>query len=267
MDFIIYLMSGAFAGFIAGLFGIGGGLIVVPILCIVFTQLNYDPAIVMHMAIGTSLSTMIITSTSSVLTHHHHGNVMWPVFRYLSIGMIVGSLSGAAIANLLPSHALQLIIGLFALWIAYQMFQDAKVEVDTSRHLPRAPLQVLTGGGIGFASAIFGIGGGSFTVPYLTHHGVVMQKAVGTSAACGLIISIVATIGFIWFGSQKSIAIAGAIGYVNIYAFIGISMMSFITAGFGAKAANKLPAGILKKYFSVLMLVVASYFFYQFYRH
>lgn len=267
MDFIIYLISGAFAGFIAGLFGIGGGLIVVPILCIVFTQLHYDPAIIMHMAIGTSLSTMIITSISSVLAHHKNGNVMWPVFRSLSIGMIVGSLSGAAIANLLPSHALQLIIGLFALWIAYQMFQDAQVEVDSSRHLPRVSLQVLTGGGIGFASAIFGIGGGSFTVPYLNHHGVVMQKAVGTSAACGLLISIVASIGFIGFGAQKSSAIPGAIGYVNLYAFLGISLMSFMTARLGAKAANTLPAGLLKKYFSVLMLVVASYFLYQFYRH
>lgn len=263
MELIIYLLIGAIAGFAAGLFGVGGGLIIVPILYIVFTQLNSDPNVLMHMAVGTSLATIIVTSISSVMAHHKRGAVLWAVFKNLAPGLVLGSFLGAGVADLLSGQHLQLAIGLFAIWVAYKMFRGAHVQVNPDRTLPSAPVQMLAGGGIGIASAIFGIGGGSLTVPYLNRHGVIMQKAVATSAACGLPIAIAGALGFIWFGRQANVEVPNAIGYVHIYAFIGISTMSFITAKLGARVAHMLSAAMLKKCFAGLLSVVGVYFIYQ----
>ncbi|RKG32082.1 sulfite exporter TauE/SafE family protein [Acinetobacter tianfuensis] len=262
MELIIYLLIGAIAGFAAGLFGVGGGLIIVPILFIVFTQLNYDPAIIMHMAVGTSLATIIVTSISSVSAHHKKGAVMWSVFRNLAPGLVAGSFLGAGIADYMSGQGLQLLIGFFAVWVAFKMFKGAHVAVDPAQTLPSKPMQLAAGGGIGIASAIFGIGGGSLTVPYLNRHGVVMQKAVATSAACGLPIAVAGALGFMWFG-QSNVEVPNTIGYVHIYAFIGISAMSFITAKLGAKAAHILSPAMLKKCFAGLLTTVGLYFIYQ----
>ena len=251
------------AGFAAGLFGVGGGLIIVPILYIVFTQLHYDPSVIMHLAIGTSLATIIVTSMSSVSAHHKRGAVMWDVFRNLAPGLALGSFLGAGIADYMSGQGLQLLIGFFAVWVAYGMFAGASKPVDPAHHLPSKAMQLLAGGGIGIASAIFGIGGGSLTVPYLIRHGVVIQKAVATSAAGGLPIAVAGALGFMWFGSNTQAEVPHSIGYVHIYAFIGISMMSFITAKFGAKVAHKLSPAMLKRCFACLLSVVGLYFIYQ----
>ena len=263
MELIIYLLIGAIAGFTAGLFGVGGGLIIVPILYIVFTQLQYDPSVIMHMAVGTSLATIIVTSISSVMAHHLKGAVLWPVFRNLAPGLVIGSFLGAGIADYLPGQGLQLLIGFFAVWVAFRMFSRANVKIDPASTLPSTPKQMATGAGIGIASAIFGIGGGSLTVPFLNRCGVVMQKAVATSAACGLPIAIAGALGFMWFGKQSDVTVPNTIGYIHIYAFIGISIMSFFTAKVGAKVAHLLSPVMLKKCFATLLSVVGSYFIYQ----
>ena len=263
MELIIYLLIGAMAGFAAGLFGVGGGLIIVPILYIVFSELHYVLSVIMHLAVGTSLATIIVTSMSSVSAHHKRGAVMWDVFRNLAPGLALGSFLGAGIADYMSGQGLQLLIGFFAVWVAYGMFAGASKPVDPSHHLPSKAMQLLAGGGIGIASAIFGIGGGSLTVPYLIRHGVVIQKAVATSAAGGLPIAVVGALGFMWFGSNTQAEVPHSIGYVHIYAFIGISVMSFITAKFGAKVAHKLSPAMLKRCFACLLSVVGLYFIYQ----
>ncbi len=263
MELITYLLIGAIAGFAAGLFGVGGGLIIVPILFIVFSQAGFDPSVIMHMAVGTSLATIIVTSISSVTAHHKKGAVLWQVFKNLAPGLVLGSFLGAGIADYLSGQGLQLIIGAFALWVGYRMFSGAKAAVDSSKVLPSPTRQMLAGGGIGMASAIFGIGGGSLTVPYLNKHGVVMQQAVATSAACGLPIAIAGALGFMWFGANSSLTIPNTIGYVHIYAFIGISVMSFITAKLGAKVAHRLSPAMLKRCFASLLTCVGLYFIYQ----
>lgn len=263
MELIIYLLIGAIAGFTAGLFGVGGGLIIVPILYIVFTHMNYDPSVIMHMAVGTSLATIIVTSMSSVMAHHKKGAVLWGVFRNLAPGLIVGSFLGAGIADYMSGNGLQLLIGFFAIWIAFKMFMGANTQVDPNKQLPSTAIQLAAGGGIGVASAIFGIGGGSLTVPFLNKCGVVMQKAVATSAACGLPIAIAGALGFIWFGKQSDVQVPNTLGYIHIYAFIGISMMSFFTAKVGAKVAHLLSAAMLKKCFASLLSIVGIYFILQ----
>lgn len=263
MELIIYLLIGAIAGFTAGLFGVGGGLIIVPILYVLFTHLNYDPSVIMHLALGTSLATIIVTSISSVSAHHKRGAVMWRVFRNLAPGLALGSFLGAGIAGYLSGQGLQLLIGIFAIWVAYGMFKGAKKPLQTAQKLPANGLQLLAGGGIGIASAIFGIGGGSLTVPYLVRHGIVIQKAVATSAAAGLPIAVAGALGFMWFGSKTTVDMPHSIGYVHIYAFLGISVMSFITAKLGAKVAHNLSPENLKKCFACLLTTVGLYFLYQ----
>lgn len=177
MELITFLVIGAFAGFAAGLFGVGGGTIIVPLLFIVFTQMGYDPDVVMHLALGTSLATIVVTSISSLMAHHKTGAVIWPVFKNLAPPMAIGCFFGAGFAGLISGLHLQIIVGLFLIWVAYTMFTGAKKAIDTTKTLPSSGQQVAAGSVIGVASAIFGIGGGSLTVPYLNRYGVVMQKA------------------------------------------------------------------------------------------
>lgn len=260
MELIIFLAIGALAGFAAGLFGVGGGTIIVPLLFIVFTQMGYNPEVVMHLALGTSLATIIVTSISSLMAHNKKGGVIWPVFKNLAPVMALGCFLGAGIAGWLSGIHLQLIVGLFLIWVAYTMFAGANKKVDPSKTLPSTPAQMAAGAGIGIASAIFGIGGGSLTVPYLTRYGVVMQKAVGTSAACGLPIAIAGALGFMFFGMKAEVNVPNTIGYIHVYAFLGISIMSFVTAKFGAKAAHALSPSMLKKCFAFLLILVGSFF-------
>ena len=276
MELIIFLIIGALAGFAAGLFGVGGGTIIVPLLFIVFTQMGYSPDNIMHLALGTSLATIIVTSISSLMAHNKKGAVMWPVFKNLTPGLAIGCFLGAGIAGQISGLYLQLIVGVFLLWVAYKMFFGGKKPVASNpvasdinntasdnTVLPSKPKQLAAGGVIGIASAIFGIGGGSLTVPYLTRYGVVMQKAVGTSAACGLPIAIAGALGFMIFGMQQQVDVPNTIGFVHIYAFLGISSMSFFTAKLGAKVAHILSPELLKKCFAVLLTVVGCYFLYK----
>ena len=271
MELIIFLIIGALAGFAAGLFGVGGGTIIVPLLFIVFTQMGYSPDNIMHLALGTSLATIIVTSISSLMAHNKKGAVMWPIFKNLTPGMAIGCFFGAGIAGAISGGHLQIIVGTFLLWVAFNMFTGGKKRIDgtandastTQTALPSTPKQLAAGGVIGIASAIFGIGGGSLTVPYLTRYGVVMQKAVGTSAACGLPIAIAGALGFMVFGMQQQVNVPNTIGFVHIYAFLGISIMSFFTAKLGVKVAHILSPQLLKKCFAVLLTVVGFYFLYK----
>lgn len=263
MELIIYLVIGAIAGFTAGLFGVGGGLTIVPILYVVFLQQGYAADVVMHMAVGTSLATIIVTSISSIMAHHRQGAVQWNVVQTLAPGLVLGALLGAAVADILSGQHLQLLIGIFALLVAYRMWRGVEAAVHAQQQLPSQTLQRSAGGVIGLASAIFGIGGGSLTVPYLTRYGVRMQSAVATSAACGLPIAVAGAMGFMWFGQQQQQPILHAIGYVHIYAFLGISSMSFLTAKVGAAVAHALSARKLKQYFALLLCLVGCYFIFQ----
>lgn len=260
MELIIFLAIGALAGFTAGIFGIGGGLIIVPLLYVVFTQMGYEPEVIMHMALGTSLATIIVTSISSSIAHHKNGAVIWSTFKNLAPGLVIGSFLGAGIAGLLSGANLQLIIGVFVIWVAYKMITGTRHVIDQHSVLPSAFKQFCAGTGIGVASAIFGIGGGSLTVPYLNYYGVVMQRAVGTSAACGLPIAIAGAFGFIFFGMKEQVNVPNSIGFVHIYAFLGISIMSFFTAKLGAKTAHRLSPVMLKKCFAILLFAVGCFF-------
>jgi uncharacterized membrane protein YfcA len=240
MDYLlIYLLLGCFSGFVAGLFGIGGGMVIVPILIFSFKAQHLHPTIITHLAIGTSLACIIVTSLSAVWAQHKRGAVLWPVVKKMALGLFGGSVVGAQIAHLIPARQLEIIIGLFALLTAAQMFSGWRGKLG---HIP-LPKTIglgVAGSGIGAASAIFGIGGGTFTVPYLTLHGVAMTQAIASASACGLPIALGGAVGFMWTGWHDINLPKEAWGFVHLPAFFGISITSLFLAKLGVKMAHQL---------------------------
>lgn len=257
MLYVWFVIAGAFAGVSAGLFGVGGGMIIVPVLVWIFTAYNFSPEVVTHLAIGTSLATIAVTSISSLTAHNKRGGVRWEVWRSMALGLVIGGLVGAGIADMIDGDILQVIIGIGALLMALKMlFLSNKEQLD--RPLPPTSVQFGAGSAIGMASSIFGIGGGSLTVPFLNWAGLPMRQSVGTSAACGLPIAVAGAVGFAWFGQDVVNLPKGTIGFIHISGFICISVASFAMAKVGAKLAHVLPALILKRAFGVLLLVAGG---------
>ena len=258
MTFLLYMLLGAGAGTLAGLFGVGGGLIIVPVLIFSFTLQGMSVEVMTHLAVGTSLATIVFTSINSVLAHHKRGAVRWPIVMWLSGGIILGSFLGGITAAFIPGRELQVIIGVFALLMSAQMATGwrPKGAASTLGHT----LLSIAGVIIGWASAIFGIGGGSLTVPFLTWRGVEMKQAVASAAAVGLPLAISGTLSFMWMGWQHDALPDWSVGYVYLPALIGIASTSMIFARVGAALAHKLDPVMLKRLFAVLLLCVGLNF-------
>mgnify|MGYP000079257992 CR=1 FL=1 len=255
---LIYLVLGVFAGIAAGLFGIGGGLLIVPVLIIAFTAQGLPPEVLTHLAVGTSLATIVVTSISSVMAHHKKGAVQWPLFRFLAVGILLGAVLGVKTAGQMSGSMLQIFLGCFALLVAVQMSFNLKPNAGSSE--PGSAQLVVSGGVIGWASAIFGIGGGTLTVPYLSWKRVQMQQAVATSAACGLPIAVTAALTNIHQGWGAEGLPEWSLGYIYLPAFVGIVLTSSVFAKVGAKLAHSLPPLVLKRIFAVFLVVVGGRF-------
>jgi len=251
---ILYLLLGAFAGTVAGLLGVGGGLIIVPVLVFVFAGENIPPPLIMHIAIGTSLATIVVTSVSSMRAHHQHGAVIWSVFGWLSPGIVIGALLGAAIADQLSSQGLRTFFGIFELGVALKMGFGANPA--SHRKLPGMTGMAIAGVIIGTVSAIVGIGGGILTVPFLSWCNVSMRQAVATSAACGLPIALAGTVGFILTGMNENSLPEWSTGYVFWPAVAGVTAASMMFAPLGARLAHTLPIAILRRIFALFLAIL-----------
>lgn len=258
MTFLLYLLLGAVAGVLAGLFGVGGGLIIVPVLVLSFTAQGFDSAILTHLAVGTSLATIVFTSINSIREHHRRGAVRWPLFVWMSLGILAGSALGALTASSINGPLLQKIIGTFAILVAIQMALG--LQPKASGRQPGRPELVAAGGVIGWASAIFGIGGGSLTVPFLTWRSLPMPQAVATSSACGLPIAIASALSFMVLGWHAPGLPAWSLGYVYLPALAGIALTSMFFARFGARLAHRLSPRLLKCLFALLLFCVGLNF-------
>jgi len=258
MEFLLYLVLGGFAGVLAGLFGIGGGIVIVPVLVLSFTAQGFDPAVLTHLAVGTSLATIVFTSINSILAHHRKGAVQWPVVLWMSLGILLGVWLGSLTAAAIQGPMLQKIIGVFALLIALQMALEFNPK--GSRRVPGRTGLSLVGIVIGWASAIFGIGGGSLTVPYLVWRSVPIQQAVATAAACGLPIAASGAISFMVVGWSASPLPEWSLGFVYLPATLGIALTSMYFARLGANLAHSLPPRLLKRLFALLLASVGLYF-------
>lgn len=251
---IAFAATGAVAGLLAGLLGIGGGMVIVPALVFLLPAFGVAPSVLTQVAVGTSLACISVISINSTRAHHARDAVDWPVFVRLVPGLIAGALIGATLAHAIPSLALQRLIGVAALLVAARMAFGGNPAPN--REVPGTVGLSATGGAIGTLSSLLGIGGGSLTVPFLAWCNVPMVRAVATSAACGMPIAWAGVIGFLLTGWDEPGRGAAAVGYVHITAVVGVVAGSLLLTPVGARLAHRVPAAALKRVFAVLLLIV-----------
>lgn len=258
MDLIalgIYALLGVFTGLMAGLLGIGGGLIVVPALAYLFTAHGTVPDDhLMQVAVGTSLATILLTSIGSVWSHHKQGAVDWSILRRILFGLVIGSVAGSYLAHYLPSDILKKLFGVIEILIALQMAFGR--QPAPHRQLPALPGMTATGSGIGVLSSIMGMGGGAISTPFFVWCNVPIRNAIATSAAIGLPAAVAGTAAYVITGCGIDTLPAMSLGYVYLPAWLGIGVMSILFAKVGAQLTHRLPVPVLKKIFSILLIVL-----------
>jgi uncharacterized membrane protein YfcA len=247
-----YGLLGLCAGVLAGLLGVGGGLIIVPALIYLFLWQGLPADQVVHLAVGTSLATIIATASASLRAHHRRGAVQWRLVRGLAPGLVVGGWFGAWLAEGMNTLWLQRSFAVFALAVAAQMVLGR--QPSTHRQPPGTVGLVTAGGVIGTVSGVVGIGGGSLSVPFLSWWGVSIRYAVATSAACGLPIAVGGTLGFLLLGPAAGDT--ASLGHVHWPAALAVAAVSVISAPWGAALAHRLPVILLKRVFALLLAAV-----------
>ena len=252
---IAYLALGLLTGLLAGLFGIGGGAVMVPVLTVMFAAQGFAPDYVVHLALGTSMATIIPTSLSSLNAHHKHGAVLWSAVRGLAPGILLGTFAATFLAAMLSPRPLAIFFCIFMSYVAAQMILNRKPS--PSRQLPGAFGLASVGAGIGTISALVAIGGGTMTVPFLTWCNVRLQTAIGTSAAVGLPIALAGATGYLINGWGTAGLPNNTLGFVYWPAVLAMAAASLFSAPLGAKLAHKLPVATLKKLFAALIIVLA----------
>lgn len=251
----MYIALGAFAGVLAGLLGVGGGLVIVPVLTFIFTSQHLPEPHILHLALGTSLASIMFTSVSSLRAHHLRGAVDWLVVRRISFGIMVGTFGGSWVAAQLSTRFLKGFFVVFLYFVATQMLLNIKPKPH--RQLPGLTAMSGVGGLIGGVSSLVGIGGGSMSVPFLVWCNVAIHRAIGTSAAIGFPIALAGAAGYLVNGLSVPLP-PYSLGFVYLPALIGIAAASIVTAPLGAKLAHSLPIDKLKKIFALLLLVMGT---------
>jgi len=257
IEFILLAVIGVFAGFLSGLLGIGGGLVTVPALLYMFHLLDFSSAYRMQIAVGTSLAAMVFTSLSSAWAHSLQKGVHWHLFRYLGPGIAVGAILGAMIADRLPSETLKLIFGVsVCLFGFYFLVVKKRGEIEgNDRSTPHPLILAVVSVVIGTFSAILGIGGGVFIVPFLTVYHTPLKNAISTSAVAGLIVAFIGALSFLYLGLDKA-TYHESLGYLYLPAFLILGITSSLTAPYGAALVYSLPTTILRRIFGVFLIIV-----------
>ncbi len=249
---LTYCILGAFAGIMAGLLGVGGGILIVPMLTFTFTAQQFPPQHILHLALGTSLATIVFTSIASFRTHHGKGMVNWQVVRLITPGILVGTLAGSWVAASLSTGFLKVFFVGFTFFVAVQMLLDFRPK--PTRQLPGGMALFGAGTFIGAVSSLVGIGGGSMSVPLLIWCNVSVYGAIGTSAAIGFPIALSGALGYILNGMTANGLPSHSFGFIYLPALIGVAGMSYLTAPPGARLSHRLPVSRLKKLFACLLI-------------
>ena len=255
------LAMGCVGGFAAGLLGIGGGMILVPFITMVLTARQVPDELVVHMAIATSLGTIMFTSLSSVRAHHQHGAVVWRIVALLAPGILVGSTIGPWIGKQMDTATLSVFFGVFVTFSATQMLINKKPAA--ARDLPKAPGMFAAGGVIGVLAGLVGAGGGFVSVPFMTWCGVRIHQAVATSAALGFPIALAGTLANIAYGWGEPGLPAYSLGFIYVPALLIIVAASVVMAPIGARTAHRMPVRQLQRVFAVILYSLAAYMFYK----
>jgi uncharacterized membrane protein YfcA len=258
---LTYLGFGAVAGVLAGLLGIGGGLVIVPMLVFCLTWQKVPQEHIMHLALGTSMASIIFTSVSSFYAHHKRGAVYWLIVRRIVPGILIGTFLGTIFASSLTTRYLKAFFVVFLYYVAATMLTNHKPK--PSRELPGKAVMFGVGNVIGVVSSLVGIGGGSLSVPFMIWCNVPVHNAIGTSAAIGFPIAVAGTAGFILNGLRASNLPEFSLGYLYLPALAGIVCASVLTAPFGVRLAHALPVAQLKRVFAILLLVIGTRMLYS----
>lgn len=257
----VLLAAGGVIGYLAGLLGIGGGVLLTPVMILVLTAQHFPPEHVVHVAIATSLATILFTSVSSVRAHMKHGAVLWPVVAKLGPGILAGSLAGAQITGWLPARTLALLFALFVIFMATQILLDRKPSPH--RELPAAAPLLGVGTGIGALSSVVGAGGAFVSIPFMLWCNVPMGKAVGTSAALGFPIAAAGTVGYIVAGLRETGLPPGTWGFIYPPALLAVAGASVLTAPFGARLAHRIQRKQANRIFAALLYSVAAFMLFK----
>ncbi len=251
-----YLALGAFVGFFAGLLGIGGGAAMVPVLAFIYAAKGFDPAQVIHLALGTSMATILFTSVSSVWAHHRHGAVNWQIVRRMTPGIVIGTFGGALLASALDVRVLAIVFTLLIYYISAQMFFGKK-PASGAAPLSTAGLN-LAAGIIGVISSLTATGGAALVVTYLVKRGIAIHQAIGSAAAIGWPLAAAGTTGFLITGIGQPGIPAYSLGFIYLPALAGIVIASVLLAPLGARLAHRTPGALLKKIFAALLFTLAT---------
>ena len=253
MEELAFAVVGAVAGILSGLLGVSGGMVTVPCLVFIFTMTGFPKESLMQTAIGTSLAAMVVNAAASTWAHHRKLNVKWDLFRWMTPGILLGSLCGALIAHFLSSNILEFFFGIFACSTALYMLFSKNYRDDARERLPNKIVLNTLSFGIAAFSNMLGIGGGVITVPVLMAYRVAMKKAVGTSTATTITISLFGAISYLFLGARQP-QTSDTFGYLYLPAFVIISAVSIFGAFLGVYLAHKISVPYLKKIFAGLML-------------
>ena len=250
-------------GFVAGLFGIGGGLITVPFLYYIFGKLGIDQAYLMHLAVGTSFAIIIPTSTVSVLTHHRFKAVDFDIVKSYGIFVVLGVIVGTIFAASLKTKSLVLFFSIVILFLGIYLLllkeKEKNIIIKIKLHL-----KIILGFIVGFISAPMGIGGAVMNVPILKFFGYSINKAIGSAAAVGFLIALLGAIGFLISGSYLKTNLPLSIGFLNIPAFLIFIPITTFMARIGAKTVHKIDKNKISKFFGIFLLLIATKFFYEY---
>lgn len=258
---LMYMAAGAVAGVLAGLLGIGGGLVIVPMVVFGLTWQATPPEHIMHLALGTSMASIIFTSVSSFMAHHRRGAVQWDVVRRIVLGILLGTFLGASLASRLSTNVLKAIFVVFLYYMAVDLLRNRKPKA--SRTLPGPWGMFGVGTVIGVVSAFVGIGGGTLSVPFMIYCNLPVHTAIGTSAAIGFPIAVAGTVGYVVNGLGAANLPSLSLGYIYLPALLGLVLLSVLTAPLGARLAHSLPVDKLKRIFALLLFVIGTKMLYD----
>lgn len=253
---LIYSALGAVAGILAGMLGIGGGLVIVPMLVFAFGWQHFPDPVIMHLALGTSMASIIFTSVSSFWAHHQRGAVQWDVVRRIVPGILVGTFLGSCLAARMSTGFLKGFFVVFLYYVGAQMLLNRKPK--PSRQLPGILGMSGVGGIIGSLSSLVGIGGGTLSVPFMIWCNIPVHTAIGTSAAIGFPIAVSGTLGYLYNGLHLPDLPRYSLGFIYLPALIGLVVTSVLTAPLGVRLAHSLPVERLKRVFAFVLFVVAT---------
>jgi len=253
--FVSCIALGAVVGYLAGLLGIGGGLVIVPALVHLLPLLGIDQAIIMPMALATSLSTIVITSTTAAFAHHKNGNIPWPLTKELIGFIAVGALLGAFIADNLSAKSLALIFSCAVIALALYMLRS--IRKSKVKPIPSVAILRTIGLITGSLASLMGISGGAILIPTLTYFGLQLRHTIGVATACGMVVAFFGSIGYVITGWHEQHIPDWSLGYIYLPALLGIVSSSSLFARMGVRQAKKLPVTTLKKMFAVFLIIVA----------